>query len=89
MKLNTLNLIDEIKKILEEDMISVGELANLTNVPVQTLNRILSHGSPTTQMSVGRRIAEGTNRKILFNETNFSFIKNEPNNSDLTETEKE
>jgi len=77
MNLNPKIVKQVIENILDEDGISVDEMANLSGVSKATIYRIMSETAGFVQRAVVRRIAEGTGRTFKITGDRVEFFRKE------------
>jgi predicted transcriptional regulator len=90
MRINVNKLSIELRAILDNDGISVIELANRTGVAPETLYSILDGSRSSTQRATIRKIAEATGRNFVIDGDSVRFvIADKPQNDNLTQQERE
>jgi len=90
MKINVKKLGSELRAILDNDGISVIELANKTGIAPETLYSILDGTRSTTQRATMRKIAEATGRSFVISGDSVTFVKAPKlENDNFTDEERE
>jgi transcriptional regulator with XRE-family HTH domain len=77
MKINVEKFAREIQRILDEDGLSMYELASATGISRETLHSIINGKRTTAQRGTMRKIAEATGRNFVINGDKVTFIKQE------------
>jgi len=77
------NIAKEIKKILDEDLISLEELSELTKISVPGLKKIITGKTLKVQRSTIRKIAEGTGRSVKIENDQVTFYKDLPSTDNV------
>ena len=75
-----MNFAEQLQQIMDEDFLSIDELASQVGLSAQGLNKILNGQSKRTQRATIRKIAEGTNRSFEVIDNKIYFRKNKKNN---------
>lgn len=83
-----INIAAEIQAILDQDLISVEELAARTGLTVPGLKKILSGQTRNVQRSTIRKIAEGTNRIAKIEGDTVTFTRELPSTDNVPPLEK-
>ena len=83
-KLNTAHLSEQITTILLEDGLSPEELAEKAGIAKSTIYSVLQAERSTTQVAIGRKIAEGSNRDFLIDKDGKIFFEAKPSPDTLT-----
>jgi SOS-response transcriptional repressor LexA len=73
----------EIQKILDEDLLSIEELAAKTGLTTPGLKKILSGQSTNVQRSTLRKIAEGTGRSVRIEGDQITFSRELPSTDNV------
>ncbi len=90
MKINAEELGHQLKGILDEDGLSVVELAAKTGISRDTLYSIMEGKRGFAQRATMRKIAEATGRNFVINGDSVTFVKApKQENDNLTEEERE
>jgi len=90
MKIDIKHLGIEVRKILDDDGLSVIELSDKTGIAPETIYSILDGSRSTTQRATMRKIAEATGRTFVISGDSVTFVKApKPENDNLTEEERE
>ncbi len=90
MRLSQKTFKEELLKIIDEDGISVEELANSAGLAKATLYNILNDKPASVQRAVVRKVAEATGRNFVINGDKVTFvIAPKQENDNLTEEERE
>jgi len=82
-RLDRAHLALEISAIMDDDGISVEELASRAGISRSTVYAILEGNRKFTQKAIGRKIAEGTGRDFEIDGDKIYFKKKEPSNGEL------
>jgi transcriptional regulator with XRE-family HTH domain len=77
MKLSQQIFKQELLKIIDEDGLSVEEIANAAGLAKATLYNILNDKPSSVQRAVVRKVAEATRRKFVITGEKVTFIKQE------------
>ena len=77
------NIAAEIQAILDQDLISVEELAARTGLTVPGLKKILTGQTQNVQRSTIRKIAEGTNRAAKIEGDTVTFTRELPSTDNV------
>jgi len=83
------NIAKEIKKILDEDLISLEELSEKTGISVPGLKKILLGKTRRVQRSTIRKIAEGTVRTVKIEGDQVKFIRELPSTDNVPPQEED
>lgn len=90
MKIDIKHLGTEVRKILDEDGLSVIELSSKTGIAPETIYSILDGSRSTAQRATMRKIAEATGRSFVISGDSVTFVKiTEARNGDLTAEEQQ